>query len=203
MAAKVQVNPSSLKVLFNPVTQKVQMAVVGSVGPTPGVPCSYCAIPSQTPAQIVVGFTGIQVCSGCYPYGGAYWKWQFLEDVNGEYIVDQNEYDSCVWRNHIYSPTFLRKLAFSDSLCTVPTIQGDYDVLQIIVHKMATKMYIVMQATYGQYGDIVGLFSSGEIDFETGCVGVSGVVNLFGVDDCGASDVDQAGYGGTADVVEI
>jgi len=61
--AKVQYNPSTLKVSYNPLTGKVQMARPWQ-GYVPGAQCSLCAV-DGTPLNIRITFRDLVDCDSC------------------------------------------------------------------------------------------------------------------------------------------
>ena len=96
MGAIIQINPSTLKVLYNPVTKKVLT-----------LECPHCTGP--LPARVTVEFTGVTEC-GCVVWAGSKKITPNVEplvNAQHEVIYRGNVNDVCTWEKIVLTTDYI------------------------------------------------------------------------------------------------
>jgi hypothetical protein len=181
MVTKTQFNPSTLKVLFNAATQKVQMAVAGS-----GNECWHC--PGTTPLIVSVSFYNVTALVGCQWIGpDIYENWYkasfstenpFNDVSHSLNLVEFYPYD-CGWDGKISEGFHIeqwRAELNGGYTCVEMIKQADLDIL-IELRRGATQATLTVR--FGAEGWPQGaIFMSGLYSPTSGkCVEKSSVLN--------------------------
>lgn len=129
---RLQFNSSTLKVSYNAVTSKVQMA---------GKDCTYCAV-GATPLYCRVIFTGLVSCSGCYSNPFSSYTYNVaVGSINGV-SFDLPQTEPCKWYKN-FGGTWGTGTCWNQINCVGGTETGDMYDLEIGVEKLTnTTMYI-------------------------------------------------------------
>ena len=200
MATKAQLNPSTLKVLFNPVTKNVQMAVAA----TPGE-CEFC---DEAPVrdEIEVTFHDVAICP-CQAYLSGSWKSEWITDLNTSWLLTRTGPTSCVWRYaQTYSdPKVLREKYYYSPGCATQNQSGQWEYwVKIELEKISVDT-VRLRVWLGS-GYLVAFYGPYQFDgtkvIDDGCVEVNGIINT--AESCTPhSSFSHMTSGGTADVVEL
>lgn len=194
---KAQYNPSTGKAIYNPVTEKAQIAKPY---------CPYC--PDETPSVVFVNVTGLTPC-GCTLVSANYWE-EWLEggkpDPNKSVILYYKGFinlgiDYCVWRSEYIPVTWTLRQYLLSGGCDVEQWQDCsylYLYYEILLKSGSISWFrIMLYIKPPPYECIVSpLFSKVYIpDF--GCVAAESIGNVYQF--CGHPNM---WYGGQATIYE-
>jgi len=192
MATKLQFNPSSLKVLFNPATQKVQMAVAPAM-------LNWESLCYDCPSNIVITLSDILLCLNCFysGYPGLYLKYGFNVNLNQSWVLPimSTTPGSCAWYRKLSN--VLSIITYDNSDCGGEGSSGIYHNVTIIVVCSDGKGGIGINETVeiGQWGLHGILFQATDLIGQ--CVNIP---NEHQNEDCGVGSPPIIGYGGVATI---